>query len=147
MDNKRKRTATNKTPFPSGEAVTSTSIDDAMYDIFGTPTVCSIEAPSSEPPASPAELREPTDAEIEAAMRSLQPEGTSTPLRKIPENWAIKAVYLNGVLVAIVVGSRVAWENKELFPIYRYLIKIIFTDHIIINLLLFPNKDKCKTRL
>ena len=53
MDNKRKRTATNKTPYPSGEEVSSASIDNAMYDLFGTPTVSSIEAPSSEPPMSP----------------------------------------------------------------------------------------------
>jgi hypothetical protein len=131
MDNKRKRTATNKTPFSSEEKESNTSIDEAMYDIFGTPTVSTNEVPSSEPPTSPEQYSEPSDAEIEAAMRSLQPEGTNTPLRKIPDNWAIKVVYFRGVLVAIVVGSRVAWENKELFPIYRYFLEILCKDNII----------------
>ena len=130
--NPRKRTATNKTPYPTsdnGEELTITetpaSLDIQMYDIFGTPA----ESTSSDPPASPliatpslcaaSPPMTPTEEEMDAALRSLQPVGAVTPMNRVPESYGLKSLYWHGVLIGIAIGSRVAWDNKELFSVFR----------------------------
>ena len=59
--NPRKRTATNKTPYPTTNdelpiSDTPVSLDTQMYDIFGTPAMST----SSEPPASPPTIATPS---------------------------------------------------------------------------------------
>ena len=135
----KKRIRYPNTPYPNTDgldsptAETPVSLDTQMYDIFGTPAVStSSEMPmspttpalctSSPSPTTPipAAEREPTEEEMEAALRSLQPMGAITPLNRVPESWGSKSLYWHGVLIGLVVGSKIAWENKALFPVYRY---------------------------